>query len=500
MLTAAELGMLVVHNQTTHSLEKNALTVEEGGPVSRVVASTLGRLNPLSLPTLLLTTKAYTDPSRDLLGRKDNERMQRHEDTAKLIEKYDPEALKDTVLRLGGVDVMDDYFYQKDRGRKLPWYNRVGGRLWQNPKTSIIGKTLATMAMPYLVGNAVLNRGSNYNSFTDVANVYQDEQAITEHELGHALDINKLYGLRPGAAKDDSLMGRAGQELKGAARDAYMLAYSNIPGFNLLPEARANIESQKALDYALKDNPKELKKRNINRLQVLPAGYGSYVGNVIPGLGIVGSLAGMAAGKGLGLASAETYRAASNDSKPSEGNATDTKKKKKPQEKEAAMTQFELGMLAAQKQAEDTGLKRKAKSDAAEYKEMTKDIPAEFKGIRDDMHSFLKETDKRKKTAFEIGCMSAIEKSAFFGFGKAKPRKLDYGPFMTNEDGEVNDHLLRVAAKGYAKQLMQSMPDDYLYNMYHKLKAEGKVGQGPSTPEEDALLDKQLKQKFKWKD
>jgi hypothetical protein len=36
--------------------------------------------------------------------------------------------------------------------------------------------------------------------------------------------------------------------------------------------------------------------------------------------------------------------------------------------------------------------------------------------------------------------------------------------------------------------------------MYHKLKAEGKVGQGPSTPEEDALLDKQLKQKFKWKD
>jgi len=163
-------------------------------------------------------------------------------------------------------------------------------------------------------------------------------------------------------------------------------------------------------------------------------------------------------------------------------------------------TAAELGMLAAQKQAEDTGLKRKAKSDAAEYKEMTKDIPAEFKGIRDDMHSFLKETDKRKKMAFEIGCMSAIEKSAFFGFGKAKPRKLDYGPFMTDEDGEVNDHLLRVAAKGYAKQLMQSMPDDYLYNMYHKLKAEGKVGQEPSTPEADALLDKQLKQKFKWKD
>ena len=47
MLTAAELGMLVVNNETTYLLEKNALTVEEGGPVSRVVASTLGRLNPL---------------------------------------------------------------------------------------------------------------------------------------------------------------------------------------------------------------------------------------------------------------------------------------------------------------------------------------------------------------------------------------------------------------------------------------------------------------------
>ena len=74
-----------------------------------------------------------------------------------------------------------------------------------------------------------------------------------------------------------------------------------------------------------------------------------------------------------------------------------SKKKKKPQEKEAAMTPFELGMFAAQKQAEDAGLKRKAKSDAAEYKDMTKDVPAEFKGMRNEMHSFLKETAEPKK-------------------------------------------------------------------------------------------------------
>ena len=40
---------------------------------------------------------------------------------------------------------------------------------------------------------------------------------------------------------------------------------------------------------------------------------------------------------------------------------------------------------------------KKPKTDASTYKEMTKDVPAEFKGIRDDMHSFLKETAKTKQ-------------------------------------------------------------------------------------------------------
>ena len=40
---------------------------------------------------------------------------------------------------------------------------------------------------------------------------------------------------------------------------------------------------------------------------------------------------------------------------------------------------------------------KKPKTDASTYKEMTKDVPAEFKGIRDDMHNFLKETGKTKQ-------------------------------------------------------------------------------------------------------
>jgi hypothetical protein len=69
------------------------------------------------------------------------------------------------------------------------------------------------------------------------------------------------------------------------------------------------------------------------------------------------------------------------------------------------LTAAELGMLTAQKQAKDTEPKRKAKSDAAEYKKMTKDIPEEFHDIRNDMHAWLKETGKSKQD---------VEKSAFF--------------------------------------------------------------------------------------
>ena len=69
------------------------------------------------------------------------------------------------------------------------------------------------------------------------------------------------------------------------------------------------------------------------------------------------------------------------------------------------LTAAELGMLTAQKQAKDTEPKREAKSDAAEYKKMTKDIPEEFHDIRNDMHAWLKETGKSKQD---------VEKSAFF--------------------------------------------------------------------------------------
>lgn len=292
--------------------EKQAISVEEGGPVGRFTASTLGRINPNSLVSLILSRNAYHDPSRNFEGTFLKKRFKRHERTARLLEKYDPEALKNTVLRLGGTDIVDDIIYAKERGEKLPWYRRIGGRVWHNPRTSIAGKLLGTVTVP--IGSSLSNvtRGSNYNPFSDVATVYQHEDPIVEHELGHALDFNRVYGIRPGDEVNLSwfksprgTLKRVKQELKGAVRDAYMGAYAYVPYFNLLPEAQANIESQKALNYALANNPEELAKRNARRLEVLPSGYGSYVGAAFP---VVGPLTGIVAGKALGLAGAKIYR------------------------------------------------------------------------------------------------------------------------------------------------------------------------------------------------
>jgi hypothetical protein len=405
---------------------KKAVTVDEGGPVSRVVASTLGRINPESWLNLILTRNALNDPSRTLSMKKDKDKLKQHTRTAKLLAKYDPEALKRTLVRLGGTDLVDDLFYQKERDKELPWHARIGGRVWQNPKTSILGKLIGTASIPIQNLLTSLNRGSNYNPFSDTATIFQHEDPIVEHELGHALDFNKLYGLRPD--EGEGVLGRLNQELKGSMRDAYMLGYMKFPIVRLLAEAQANIESQKALNFALKDKPEELKARNKRRLEVLPAGYASYVANAaVPGLGAPGGIAGMLIGKTLGLGAAQAY-----------DYATDTEKQKsvtpaKPKLKMANSNCFKTLAKAAASRcwtgyepvpgktpySEDScrpiGSKpkkkkeKKAKSDWHNYAEMTQDVEPEFQESRQDMIDWIKETSrkKRKKAA---GCDCSSQK------------------------------------------------------------------------------------------
>lgn len=301
------LKAALVHKALKKAADKQAVTVAEGDPFSRGIASTLGRLNPDSLIMLGLTRNALSDPSRNLAMDFNEKKFNKHKTTAELIAKYDPKALENTLVRLGGGDIIDDLIYKKDRGENLPWSSRIGGRVWQNPKTSIIGKLMGTLAAPLNYALVPVSRASNYSHFTDVANVYQDEEPITEHELGHALDFSRLYGLRPGEGSN-TILGKIKKQLKGGLQDAYMAGYIGVPLIRLLAEAQANIESQKALNFALKDDPEELHRRTTRRLEVLPGAYGSYVGAAIPGFGPLGPLAGMAVGKGLGMAGAAAAR------------------------------------------------------------------------------------------------------------------------------------------------------------------------------------------------
>lgn len=301
---------------------KQALHVEEGGAGQRTIASTIGRLNPENLVQLILTRKAYTDPTRTLSGELKKDNLENYKKDMMNMSKYDPEALKDTVLSLGGGDFIDDAIYKKDRGENAPWYNRIGGRIMHNPKTSILGKGLGMLASPFNALIPAIGRSSHYNPVSDRAVLYNDEPAIAQHELGHALDFNKLYGLRPGTSESTGATGALERVGKGVARDAYMLS-ANLPLISLIHEARANEESNEALKATLSDKAYAAQAKR--RQEVLPAGYGSYVGGAlggfVPGIGGLGALAGMGAGKLYGLGTAATMPDGEEDSQKSKPKA-----------------------------------------------------------------------------------------------------------------------------------------------------------------------------------
>jgi len=301
--------------------EKRALTVERGAPIGRFSANTLGRLNPFSLLNLILTSKAYHDPG------KTPERREQHEETARLLEQYRPKALGNTELRLGGPNIIDDILWKKEApGQPLPWYKQLGGRVLHNPRTGPLGKVLG---YPASVLNAMISplfRASGYSPWTDTAEIYAHDNPITEHELGHAIDFNTFTN------PTGKVPGFLGRQAHGTARDLYMGAYMGLPPARLWHEAQANRRSFLALRKALKENPEELRQRMIRRSQVLPAGYGSYVGGAIPTSGME-PLLGMIVGKNLGGGWARQLRD-ENTPLPTSFMAAPTPKKHKSKQEE----------------------------------------------------------------------------------------------------------------------------------------------------------------------
>tara|TARA_R110000824_G_scaffold33844_1_gene108114 strand:- start:251 stop:1489 length:1239 start_codon:yes stop_codon:yes gene_type:complete len=268
--------------------EKQAASMGQPGAVGSALADTIGRvISGLTItPSLVGGKSAFKNPRKN---------RKSHEESLELLSKARPNALSDTKLRLGAPNLFDDMLWKEEgEGESLPWYKQLGGRIAHNKRTGPLGKVLGYPRAPLKWLLTSLTRSPHYDPATDVAHNMWDNKAVTEHELGHAMDFNSLTN---DGKVPETMLGRAGS---GTARDLYEAAYS-IPMANLYHENEANRESEEALRDVL---PKEeFLERTKARGKVLPSGYGSYIGGGIGNLlapgagGLAGGIAGAAVGK-----------------------------------------------------------------------------------------------------------------------------------------------------------------------------------------------------------
>lgn len=277
--------------RTVNKNQKQAAEMGEHGLVGTGIADTAGHATTaLSIvPWLAAGTSAFKNPRKD---------KQTHEDTLRQLESVRPDALSDTELRLGSPNLWQDMIWKAERnGEELPWHKQLGGRVLQNRRTGPLGKLVGWPTSPLRWAMTSLGRGPHYDPYSDTAHNPWNNKSVTEHELGHAIDINSLTnkGKIP-----KGLLGRLGA---GTVRDLYTAAYS-VPFVNLYHENEANRESGEALKEAIK-NKEEFLARVRDRAKVLPAAYGSYVGGNLgkltgPAGAAVGPLVGTMVGRSLG--------------------------------------------------------------------------------------------------------------------------------------------------------------------------------------------------------
>lgn len=132
----------------------------------RLAANTVGR--PAGAVTQLLMNPTHPAsavfgwPTRDLV-----------DDDVRMMDEQYPEELKDTEVRLGGTNTLNDI-----------------GRIWTNKRTTVPGKLVGTAATP--IGNLfmTLGRGDFYNPYADTVNLFGTKPGMVAHELGHAADFN----------------------------------------------------------------------------------------------------------------------------------------------------------------------------------------------------------------------------------------------------------------------------------------------------------------------
>lgn len=451
--------LMAIGGKTAGSLDalflgKQALHVDQGGGVSKALANTIGRVN--ALPLLAISGKALNTPNEE-----------KHQELGKRFDSASDGALKDTVLRLGGTNMVDDILWKKEHGdEKLKWHQRIGGRTWQNPKTSLPGKALGTLAVPLADLFSSLRRSPHYNTLTDVAHQFTDEPAIAEHELGHAMDFNTMYGLNPGESPHKGVKGWLHRQGKGLLHDGYALG-TNAPGLNLWPEAMANINAvnlhQKSKHMMPED---EAREHEIRQVETLPASYGSYVGGATG----IGGLAGMLGGKAFGLLAGKSMRESDatkkkeQDQPPKDGDGDgDGKVKDHTPEEQPAKAAFDLkNVFEVSGSLDDLFLGKQAAQDDDGSINPVRSATGESKGLKfapsydghgldawDSVGNYFKGGKNKKPNPF-IGKHASGDEIAYKGFlaeghSPEEADRLAGEPLFTvkqrGDDVQVQDHV-----------------------------------------------------------
>jgi hypothetical protein len=198
-----------------------------------------------------------------------------HQAAVDLMSKRYGNELSDVKLRLGGSDTFDDL-----------------SRIWASDRTSLPVKLYGSALTPFANLSGGLYRSSHYNPISNTAVVYGNVPEITMHELGHAVDFNRLQD-----------GGHKGDFLNRLRRDAYM--FSSLPENALglasgpvtnFRELQANRVVNDAID-SQKDKDKAEKQKREAWRRLAPA-YGTYAS---AGLFGAGALIDRHANEGKGL-------------------------------------------------------------------------------------------------------------------------------------------------------------------------------------------------------
>lgn len=273
-----------------NSLE-TGLDVELGSGTARGIANSVGRVSSVLnlLPVVVknnlktpydekLYKKLPTGPKRYQIL-EDDERGNLYKSLADAMYDTDPESLSDTKVYLGGASVLD----------RLK-------RVWKNRRTTLLTKLLGTGMVPASSIYTNLMRSDHYEPISDSVTLFSDNPAVLTHELGHAIDFNKLRN----PAKDPEAKSRLAKvwraiknEVKSTPRDLYTFQRAFMgkiaPFTTLYQETAANKRSLDNINKLKEEHPELVDAIKKLRTKQLPAAWSTYA------LGGTGVLTGLPA-------------------------------------------------------------------------------------------------------------------------------------------------------------------------------------------------------------